>query len=49
MPCEFNPDLFSSSSSFKDDNKSDNDNTDDKLTESNDEKMKKTKNFDRFD
>ena len=49
MPHKFNSDLSSSSSSFKDNSKSDDGNTDAELTEPSNEKMEEEEeDFDRF-
>ena len=51
MLCKSSPDSFLSSSSFEDDSKSDDDNTDNELAELSDEEMEKEmkEDFDRFD
>ena len=49
MPCESNPNLFLSSSSFKDNSEGDDGNTDAELAEPSDEKMKEEEeDFDEF-
>ena len=49
MPCEFNLNLSLNSSSFKNDSKGNDGNTNDELAEPSNEEMKKEKNFGGFD
>ena len=48
MPHEFNFNSFLSSSSFKNDSKSDDDNADNELAEPSDEKIEKEEDFGEF-